>query len=428
MRMGNRIYLSRVLRKVHVWLALMPFAGMGQWHVVPNASVQFSGAYGPTYSMLMAEPEVGFRAQCTYASASTGTSYSVRLSVDEWSTQEEVFGGGLLGPGCCCVFDLSPLGGNTLFYQVTDNWGHLLRSASYMGGQWIQHSYTLGGGGPYPFRYHPVNDTACYVAATLYPTSGLVFMTARSGQAPLFHDTLNYGWNQTRAMAFHDHQRGALISYRNGGPCETWLTDSATAQWTRVRVDSAIMLNAAKWFNDSTLWLVGEQGTVLRTSDRGQSWDTLSGVGNADYWTVDGYTADSVWIAGEDGEVRVTGDGGATWALLPIQDSTIVLLQAMDGVVYAHCQQSRLYRFGDVPTIEVPIGTWWTPASEGGTLCLVAGEQLRSLQLFDRTGREVQYGLNGNAVDLQGLSAGIYIVQLSTDQREDAAKVFWPGP
>ncbi len=414
------------MRLLSFMLALQPALVMAQWSEVPNAEVRPESAYGPTFGMLMAGPMVGYSEDCTYYSPSSGSWYAVSRTTDEWSTEAEIGGGGG-GPGCCCVLDLVPHSELSVFFQVSDSWGHLLRSATNANGQWVQRSYQVGGGGPYPMKYLPISDSACLVAATLWPTGGIVFLTARSDSAPVFHDTLTNGWAYPRIMAFHSDRRGLLISGQNNGPYETWVTDSVTGQWTRVRVDSLFAPNAAKWFSDSTIWVVGSGGLVLRSIDGGTTWEELAGIGIGNVITVDGYSADSVWIGGSNGEVMVTGDAGVSWISRPTPAPAVLLLQVFNGAVYAHGSDGTLYRYGYPPSAPNEVDTWWFPSDEGGRIDLPVGEQLIEVFLFEMTGRAVGARYTNGKVSLSGASSGIYVLGIRTSMREERIRVFWPG-
>jgi hypothetical protein len=276
-------------------------------------------------------------------------------------------------------------------------------------------------------KYLPVSDTTCLVAATLWPTGGIVFLTAHSGAAPEFHDTLTYGWAYPRIMAFHQDRQGLLVSGRNNGPYETWVTDSVAGQWTRVRVDSLFVPHAAKWFTDSTVWVVGSGGTVLRSTDRGTNWEELLGAGAMNVITVDGYSSDSVWIGGSDGHVLVTGDGGSSWVARPVPAPSVLRLQVFEGVIYAHGSDGRLYRYGEPPSVEGGLDPWWFPTNEGGRIGLAVGEQLYDVFLFELTGRKVGARMANGQVDLRGLASGIYVIGMRSSLREERIKLFWPG-
>jgi len=66
-----------------------------------------------------------------------------------------------------------------------------------------------------------------------------------------------------------------------------------------------------------TLWLVGQNGSVQKSADRGDTWQTVN-VGVAlpagGRWTAVAFIdAQNGWLAGSFGRAAVTRDGGLTW-------------------------------------------------------------------------------------------------------------------
>jgi photosystem II stability/assembly factor-like uncharacterized protein len=74
------------------------------------------------------------------------------------------------------------------------------------------------------------------------------------------------------------------------------------------------------WPSASEGWVVGEFGTILRTSDGGDSW-SLSDAGTREaFFTAVQFVGRSGWIVGffpdkARSQVWRTADGGATWSV-----------------------------------------------------------------------------------------------------------------
>ena len=65
--------------------------------------------------------------------------------------------------------------------------------------------------------------------------------------------------------------------------------------------------------DDRLIWIVGSQGTILHSSDRGESWVVQKGGTDnslSSVWAID---ANRLWIAGIYGTVLHTEDGGRRW-------------------------------------------------------------------------------------------------------------------
>ncbi len=86
--------------------------------------------------------------------------------------------------------------------------------------------------------------------------------------------------------------------------------------------------------NDSMAWISGSKGTVLRTLDGGQSWDTLSprGYAQKDFRDIHVFSTLIVLVmsSGDSAVVLRTEDGGKNWAEVIRDNRPGVFLDAMD--------------------------------------------------------------------------------------------------
>ena len=73
-------------------------------------------------------------------------------------------------------------------------------------------------------------------------------------------------------------------------------------------------LNDVYVFDEHTSIAVGEEGTIIKTTDGGTSWVTLTGAGsdrlNSDYFI----DANTGWIVGNNGKIFKTTNGGTSWS------------------------------------------------------------------------------------------------------------------
>lgn len=84
--------------------------------------------------------------------------------------------------------------------------------------------------------------------------------------------------------------------------------------WTRQDSGTTRSLHDV-WFVDAQRgWVVGDGGTVLRTTDGGATWVAQAIGSNDGLYAVEFADVQRGWIAGRDG-IRATTDGGATWVL-----------------------------------------------------------------------------------------------------------------
>ena len=63
----------------------------------------------------------------------------------------------------------------------------------------------------------------------------------------------------------------------------------------------------------STGYSVGGYGDIIKTSDGGLTWKTVSVASGADLWSVSFPSADTGFVSGAYGTVLQTTDAGASW-------------------------------------------------------------------------------------------------------------------
>jgi photosystem II stability/assembly factor-like uncharacterized protein len=91
--------------------------------------------------------------------------------------------------------------------------------------------------------------------------------------------------------------------------------------WHDTPTGSAARLRGLSAVSSTTAWASGSLGTVLRTTDRGATWQQVGPPGTQDlqFRDIETFDADHAVILsigpGSDSRIYVTADGGQTWAL-----------------------------------------------------------------------------------------------------------------
>jgi photosystem II stability/assembly factor-like uncharacterized protein len=91
--------------------------------------------------------------------------------------------------------------------------------------------------------------------------------------------------------------------------------------WHDTPTGSAARLRGLSAVSSTTAWASGSLGTVLRTTDRGETWQQVGPPGTQDlqFRDIEAFDADHAVILsigpGSDSRIYVTADGGQTWAL-----------------------------------------------------------------------------------------------------------------
>lgn len=110
----------------------------------------------------------------------------------------------------------------------------------------------------------------------------------------------------------------------------------AGATWTpRVLLDEDMHLNRLSQAGDGTLYLAGEAGTLLRSTDRGLSWSSIATDYEGSFYGVLPLEGAVVLAYGQRGTVFRSIDRGDNWTAIPT-DSTALLqtgLRLPDGTI-----------------------------------------------------------------------------------------------
>ncbi|MDT8392688.1 MAG: hypothetical protein RQ761_02515 [Bacteroidales bacterium] len=83
---------------------------------------------------------------------------------------------------------------------------------------------------------------------------------------------------------------------------------------------------------NSTVWAVGAEGSIFKTTDAGQNWARMAGPQvpeGTEFMSVSEAGSSTVWISGSNGFVISTSDGGSSWT---VYDTTIFRSGMMQGI------------------------------------------------------------------------------------------------
>ena len=129
-----------------------------------------------------------------------------------------------------------------------------------------------------------------------------------------------------RAIVFVDEKNGLAVGeagtiYRTaqggvpseelcaGSTCE----DDLLSTWDPVESGTISALTDIAFVDSGQLWITGEKGLVLRSTDGGMTWETVDTGVDATLLSVAFASADRGVVVGEGGTILVTADGGRTW-------------------------------------------------------------------------------------------------------------------
>ena len=88
--------------------------------------------------------------------------------------------------------------------------------------------------------------------------------------------------------------------------------------WTNATTGATNTLFGIDLVGSGTGWAVGDQGTILKTTNNGLDWtSTTSPVPGVRLWTVDAIDPHTAVASGENGTVIRTTNGGTSWTIVP---------------------------------------------------------------------------------------------------------------
>jgi photosystem II stability/assembly factor-like uncharacterized protein len=84
--------------------------------------------------------------------------------------------------------------------------------------------------------------------------------------------------------------------------------------WHKHANEEDVVLNKVSFVSPDYGWIVGEFGTILKTTDGGITWSRQrSGIDKTSLFGVSFVDETHGWCVGQDGVALTTQDGGATW-------------------------------------------------------------------------------------------------------------------
>jgi len=156
---------------------------------------------------------------------------------------------------------------------------------------------------------------------------GRIYHSTDGGRSwTLQHHANNY----ISTLQFFDTQEGWAI----GG--DTFLhTTNGGQTWLPASVPPGTWSHGAR-FSDSLNGIsVGEYGNLTRTTNGGQSWQTIAPIGSGPrLWDVESWSAARSVYSGESGAIATTRNGGATWR--SIQSGGTGATHGLDAVDALH--------------------------------------------------------------------------------------------
>ncbi|MDA0824619.1 MAG: YCF48-related protein [Proteobacteria bacterium] len=153
-----------------------------------------------------------------------------------------------------------------------------------------------------------------------------------------------------------------------------WTSTDAGQTWTEATDDEDALLTTVQFFDADRGIITGEFGTVMSTSDGGETWDKMPALVD-EFYPQASYFKDPMtgWIVGLGGVILRTSDGGETW--ISEATETVVPLYGIEQV------GDSVFAVGGEGTLLKYDGTGWRLVEHGKPIRLY----IRAIKALDET-------------------------------------------
>jgi hypothetical protein len=125
---------------------------------------------------------------------------------------------------------------------------------------------------------------------------------------------------------------------------------------------AATTLRGINFISTTNGWVVGSNGTLLKTTDGGTNWNALTSGTTNDLYDVQFTDANTGWVVGENGTIRKTTNGGTSWTA-----QTSGTTQDLYGLYFVDANTGWAVGNNGVIRKTTNGGTTWTAQSSGIT-------------------------------------------------------------
>nr|MBI1229000.1 T9SS type A sorting domain-containing protein [Cytophagales bacterium] len=201
------------------------------------------------------------------------------------------------------------------------------------------------------------------------------------------------------AITFFEPDEGIIIGERG------YISRSENGtEWSRVTLPTTASLNSITLLDDNSAIVVGNQGTIFKTTDRGRQWQRINSGIQENLTGVDFLDESVGFITGTNGLMMRTFDGGLTWEKLAtgtFQNLTGISFGDLN-VGYAIGEKGMLFQY----TCQVP----QQPTAIFGENNICLSQQLYTIQQGDEPGTTYEWRVDGGTI-LEGQGTNRLVVR-----------------
>ena len=141
----------------------------------------------------------------------------------------------------------------------------------------------------------------------------------------IFFLLMTLGWLSALNAQWIDQNSGTAASLSDvfcitadtvivvGNPGIILRTTNGGLQWNSISSPSTEWLYHVEFTDSHTGYIVGDNNTLLKSTDAGQTWQSLNTGISMNYYALHCLSADTLYVAGSQGTMLKTVDGGTSW-------------------------------------------------------------------------------------------------------------------
>ncbi|MES2513558.1 MAG: T9SS type A sorting domain-containing protein [Bacteroidota bacterium] len=288
-------------------LFLMSICSLAQWNPIPDGHCfnPGGGSYFPSPPLhAISDNGTIFRYESYTVSASQGSAYDIcKSGNDQISSSLFIFESSTIGPSCCIAAKVKVITDSNITYAIHHSPGSKI--VRYIAGLGQTESLYL-----FP-TYNYASTKNCMYGVFNPSSPAIIFSKIVNGITS--SDTLNYAnMSGLPNIFFVNDSLGFIVGKDTLNTDVLIRTENYGATWSKI-LNPVDVINDIAFKGDTGL-AVGNGGITYRSFDKGYTWNLLSSFTTNKLTSVSISTSSLCYIAGDNATLFKTTDMGNSWA------------------------------------------------------------------------------------------------------------------